>query len=103
MLNRAEEVEHLVLADCHIVGSRPVIEGAPQDPKFARSTGLTLTFSRCYSESGGGLSCVELLLKVQGYSPGTALWRSRSKLVSQRYELEFGLGSLQLQYDDLVS
>src|SRR5579883_3433156 len=45
-------------ADCHIVGSRPVIEGAREDPKFARSPGLTLTFSRCYTDSGGGMSCL---------------------------------------------
>jgi tetratricopeptide (TPR) repeat protein len=44
-------------AECHIVGSRPEIEAAPDDPRFVRSPGLTLTFSRC-STAGGGLSCV---------------------------------------------
>src|SRR5262249_28386274 len=37
-------------AECHVVGLRPVIEAAPEDPRYARSPGLTLTFSRCYAE-----------------------------------------------------
>jgi tetratricopeptide (TPR) repeat protein len=43
---------------CHIVGSRAEIARAPDDPKYVRSSAFTLTFSRCYAESGGGLSCL---------------------------------------------
>jgi tetratricopeptide (TPR) repeat protein len=45
-------------ADCHVVGSTPDINAAPDDPMFVRSPGLTLTFSRCYTESNGELSCL---------------------------------------------
>ena len=45
-------------ADCHVVGSTPHIIAAPGDPEFVRSPGLTLTFSRCYTESDGELSCL---------------------------------------------
>jgi tetratricopeptide (TPR) repeat protein len=45
-------------ADCHIVGMRSEIEKAPEDPRFVRSTAVTFTFSRCYTESDGALSCV---------------------------------------------
>jgi tetratricopeptide (TPR) repeat protein len=45
-------------ADCHVVGSTPDIIAAPDDPLFVRSPGLTLTFSRCYTESDGELSCL---------------------------------------------
>jgi tetratricopeptide (TPR) repeat protein len=45
-------------ADCHVVGSTPAINAAPDDPMFVRSPGLTLTFSRCYTESNGELSCL---------------------------------------------
>jgi tetratricopeptide (TPR) repeat protein len=43
---------------CHIVGSRAEIESAPSDPKFVRSSALTMTFSRCYTESDGAMSCL---------------------------------------------
>jgi tetratricopeptide (TPR) repeat protein len=45
-------------SDCHVVGLASEIRAAPEDPKFVRSTGLTLTLSRCYTESGGGMSCL---------------------------------------------
>ena len=45
-------------ADCHIVGLPADIRRAPDDPAFVRSSGLTLTFSRCYTESDGGMSCL---------------------------------------------
>jgi hypothetical protein len=45
-------------ADCHVVGSKNQIAKAPDDPRFVRSTAITLTFSRCYTESNGALSCV---------------------------------------------
>jgi tetratricopeptide (TPR) repeat protein len=45
-------------ADCHVVGSAREIGNAPDDPKYVRSPGLTFTFSRCYTESGGALSCL---------------------------------------------
>ncbi len=45
-------------ADCHVVGSTNDIRAAPDNPVFVRSPGLTLTFSRCYTESNGELSCL---------------------------------------------
>jgi tetratricopeptide (TPR) repeat protein len=45
-------------ADCHIVGLSSHIERAPDDPKFVRSPGVTMKFSRCYTESQGGMSCL---------------------------------------------
>ncbi len=45
-------------ADCHIVGLRSQIESAPEDPKYVRSTGVTLALSRCSTESEGGMSCL---------------------------------------------
>jgi tetratricopeptide (TPR) repeat protein len=45
-------------ADCHIVGSPTDINKAPDDPRFVRSPGLTFTFSRCFTESDGAMSCV---------------------------------------------
>jgi tetratricopeptide (TPR) repeat protein len=45
-------------SDCHIVASASEIKHAPDNPDFVRSAGLTLTFSRCYTESSGGLSCL---------------------------------------------
>jgi hypothetical protein len=47
-----------VCADCHIVGSPAEIKRAPDDPQYVRSPGITLTFSRCYTESDGALSCL---------------------------------------------
>ena len=45
-------------AECHTVGMPSVIERAPEDPSYVRSPGVTMTFSRCYTASGGGLSCM---------------------------------------------
>ena len=45
-------------ADCHIVGLKSQIEQAPEDPQFVRSTGVTMSMSRCYTESNGGMSCL---------------------------------------------
>jgi hypothetical protein len=45
-------------SQCHIVDVRGAIESAPDDPHYVRSPGMTLTFSRCYAESGGSLSCL---------------------------------------------
>ncbi len=45
-------------SECHTVDLRPAIREAPDDPRFVRSPGLTLTFSRCYTESQGRLSCL---------------------------------------------
>jgi hypothetical protein len=45
-------------ADCHVVGSAREIGTAPDDPKYVRSPELTFTFSRCYTESAGALSCL---------------------------------------------
>src|SRR5262249_32328267 len=45
-------------ADCHILGTRRQIESSPEDPRYVRSPAVTLTHSRCYTESSGGLSCL---------------------------------------------
>ena len=45
-------------ADCHIVGSQPEINKAPDDPRFVRSPGLTFTYSRCFTDSDGAMSCL---------------------------------------------
>ena len=42
-----------VCADCHVVGSAAEIKKVPDDPKHARSPGLLLTFSRCFTDSDG--------------------------------------------------
>jgi tetratricopeptide (TPR) repeat protein len=44
--------------DCHTVDFRSVIRSNPADPRFVRSPGFTITFSRCYTESEGRLSCL---------------------------------------------
>jgi hypothetical protein len=43
---------------CHIVGDAAEIRKTPTDPGWVRSAGLTFTFSRCYTESGGRFSCL---------------------------------------------
>jgi hypothetical protein len=45
-------------AECHTVGLPRVILSQPDDPKYVRSPALTLTVSRCYIESAGGMSCL---------------------------------------------
>jgi len=45
-------------SDCHVVGVPSEIRAAPEDPQYVRSTGVTLTLSRCYTESGDGMSCL---------------------------------------------
>jgi len=45
-------------ADCHMVGMASQVKSEPHDPRHVRSPGLTLTFSRCYTESSGGMSCL---------------------------------------------
>jgi tetratricopeptide (TPR) repeat protein len=45
-------------ADCHIVDQIADIQRAPEEPAYVRSPGFTLTFSRCFSESDGALSCL---------------------------------------------
>ncbi len=45
-------------SECHIVGDAGEIKKAPDDPRFVRSAGLTFTFSRCYTQSAGALSCL---------------------------------------------
>ena len=49
-------VEHC--ADCHIVDVPGEVRAAPENPDFVRSPGATLTASRCYTDSAGGLSCL---------------------------------------------
>ncbi len=45
-------------ADCHVVGSEAEIKKAPDDPRYARSPGVTLSFSRCFTDSDGAMSCM---------------------------------------------
>ena len=49
---------------CHVVDVPDAIKAAPEDPRYVRSPGLTLTFSRCYTAGanvgGGGLTCAGL-------------------------------------------
>ena len=44
--------------DCHIVGDATEIENRREDSIWVRSPGITLTFSRCFTESSGALSCL---------------------------------------------
>ncbi len=44
--------------ECHTVGLSFEIERAPDDPRYVRSPGVTFAASRCFSESGGALSCM---------------------------------------------
>ena len=54
----AEEVTKLC-ADCHNLNPPEVMISTPRtDPGWVRSPGVTLTWSRCYTESGGGLTCL---------------------------------------------
>ncbi len=43
---------------CHIVGDASEMQNRREDPIWVRSAGATTTFSRCYTESQGGLSCL---------------------------------------------
>ncbi len=45
-------------AACHTVDFESAIQAAPDDPRYVRSPGYTLTFSRCYTESDGRLTCL---------------------------------------------
>ncbi len=45
-------------AQCHITGVRSEIEANPEDPRYVRSTAVTLALSRCYTESAGVMSCL---------------------------------------------
>lgn len=47
-----------VCADCHTVGDPNEIRATPEDPKWVRSAGVTFPLSRCFTGSGGKLSCV---------------------------------------------
>jgi tetratricopeptide (TPR) repeat protein len=44
--------------DCHVVGDATEIMNRREESIWVRSPGLTLTFSRCYTESSGALSCL---------------------------------------------
>jgi tetratricopeptide (TPR) repeat protein len=44
--------------DCHTVDPPSEIAEAPDDPRYVRSPAVTLTYSRCYKESGGALTCL---------------------------------------------
>jgi hypothetical protein len=51
-------VVNVQCTECHTVDIRAAIASAPDDPHYVRSPGMTLTFSRCYTQSDGGLSCL---------------------------------------------
>ena len=54
----AEEVTKLC-ADCHNLNPPEVMISTPRtDPGWVRSPGITLTWSRCYTESAGGFTCL---------------------------------------------
>jgi tetratricopeptide (TPR) repeat protein len=44
--------------ECHIVGDATEMQNRREAPIWVRSPGATLTFSRCYTESNGALSCL---------------------------------------------
>lgn len=44
--------------ECHTVGPPPLIAEDPTSPGFVRSPGVTFTYSRCFTESNGTLSCI---------------------------------------------
>ncbi len=44
--------------DCHIVGDATEIQNRREESIWVRSPGITMTFSRCYTESSGALSCL---------------------------------------------
>lgn len=44
--------------DCHIVGDASEIDHRREEPIWVRSPGATMTFSRCYTESDGAMSCL---------------------------------------------
>jgi tetratricopeptide (TPR) repeat protein len=44
--------------DCHTVDPPDEIAESPEHPRYIRSPAVTLTFSRCYKESQGKLSCL---------------------------------------------
>ncbi len=44
--------------DCHIVGDASEISNRREESVWVRSPGITMTFSRCYTESSGELSCL---------------------------------------------
>jgi tetratricopeptide (TPR) repeat protein len=52
------EASTKLCAECHVVGSRVEIEKVPDSEQWVRSPGLTMTFSRCYTESQGAMSCL---------------------------------------------
>lgn len=45
-------------AQCHITGVRSEILANPEDPRYVRSTAVTLALSRCYTDSSGVMSCL---------------------------------------------
>jgi hypothetical protein len=44
--------------ECHTVGLASQIERDPENPGYVRSPGVTFAFSRCFTESGGAMSCM---------------------------------------------
>ncbi len=44
--------------DCHVVGDATEINNRREESIWVRSPGITMTFSRCYTESAGELSCL---------------------------------------------
>ncbi len=54
----AGEAATVQCRDCHVVGDASEIRNRREEPIWVRSPGITLTFSRCYTESSGALSCL---------------------------------------------
>jgi len=52
------EAANVQCRGCHIVGDATEIQNRREESIWVRSPGITMTFSRCYSESSGALSCL---------------------------------------------
>ena len=69
----AEQVTRLC-AECHSPTTRTV---RPSDPDAVRFQGTTLTWSRCYQESRGGMSCVTCHDPHRDASRSTAIYEAK--------------------------
>lgn len=64
-------------SDCHVVDTPGEVRAAPEKVAFIRSPGATLTASRCYTESEGGLSCLTCHKAHQDDRAPAAFYESR--------------------------
>jgi len=52
------EVATVQCRGCHLLGDATEIQNHREESTWVRSPGITMTFSRCYTESSGALSCL---------------------------------------------